>query len=358
VPEKRERRLIQLRLRAWFRRAQRDLPWRHSRDPYSIWVSEVMLQQTQVATVVPYFERFLNAFPNLSALARASVTEVLRLWEGLGYYRRARDLQRAARQLVKHNGGMVPNDPATFGQLPGVGRYTLGAVLSLAFDRKLPIIEANSARVLCRLFGCTDLLQSQPAQRWLWATATALLPDRGIGDFNQALMELGATVCSPRSPRCEQCPLAGPCVARALGNVEQIPLKARPLATTAVCEVAVVLRRRGRLLLVQRPDSGRWAGLWEFPHGQVKPGESLPHAARRMLAEVTGYRAKLGQPLRPVRHSITRFQVTLHGYRAASPRGRFRSYCHPRHAWVLPGELTAYPLSAPQRRLARLLMNE
>src|SRR5579885_1721505 len=272
---------LRRRLLAWFDAARRDLPWRRDRDPYRIWVSEVMLQQTTVAAVVPYFERFLRAFPSLRDLAAAAEQDVLRLWEGLGYYRRARDLHRAARQLVTTHGGTIPDDPEALGELPGLGRYTVGAILSQAFDRRLPVLEANSLRVLCRLFGRADDPRRGPARRWLWQAAEDLLPHRRVGDFNQALMELGALVCTPTAPRCEACPLADDCVARRLGRQDEIPAKAPPPAITEVREAAVVVRRGADVLLAQRPESAsRWANLWEFPHGPVGDRESHEAAAR------------------------------------------------------------------------------
>src|SRR5207253_2981976 len=214
MPSPRLRRAIRDRLLDWFATHQRDLPWRRSRDPYRIWVSEIMLQQTQVATVVPYFERFVQAFTTLACLATAEEHDVLRRWEGLGYYRRARSLHLAARQLASEHGSMVPNDPEVLSELPGMGRYTVGAVLALAFDRPMPILEANSQRVLCRLFGRDEDPRKGTARRRLWELAKSLLPKRRVGDFNQALMELGALVCTPAAPKCSACPLADKCVAQ------------------------------------------------------------------------------------------------------------------------------------------------
>src|SRR5947208_16242543 len=212
-----------------------------------------MLQQTQVATVVPYFERFLQAFPTLGALATADEQEVLRLWEGLGYYRRARDLHRAARHLVAAHGVSFPNDPELLRGVPGMGRYTVNAILSQAFDRRLPILEANSQRVLCRLFGRTEDPQRAPLRGWLWQAAEEILPRKRVGQFNQALMELGALVCTPAAPRCGECPLRTKCHAYRRGLQESIPFRSPPPQAVTVQESAVVLRQGPRVLLVQRP---------------------------------------------------------------------------------------------------------
>ncbi len=351
------RRRVRQRLLAWFETARRDLPWRRGRDPYHIWVSEVMLQQTTVAAVVPYFERFLHAFPTLRDLAAAPEQEVLRLWEGLGYYRRARDLHRAARQLVAAGAGTIPDNPEVLRELPGMGRYTLGAVLSQAFDRRLPILEANSLRVLCRLFGRTDDPRRGPAQRWLWQVAEELLPAKRVGDFNQALMELGALVCTPAAPRCGDCPLAADCVARRLGLQAEIPARAPPATITEVREAAVVVRRGREVLLVQRPESAnRWANLWEFPHGPVGEGEVHEAAALRLARTLTGLEVVLGPELLTLRHAVTRFRITMACFEAESAAGDFRSDFYRQGLWVAPEWLPDYPVSAPQRRLAKALV--
>src|SRR5438034_9649043 len=249
------RRLARLRAKLlnWFDRHRRDLPWRADRDPYRIWVSEVMLQQTTVAAVVPYFDRFLAAFPTVEALAAADEQQVLKLWEGLGYYRRARHLHAAARQLAEHDA--PPDDPAVWAALPGVGRYILGAVLSQAFDRRLPIVEANSLRVLARWFGYRGDPRSGDGQKWLWEMARRVLPAKRVGDFNQALMELGALVCTPAAPQCDACPVAAECVARAKGLQDVIPRKAARPAVTEVREVGLVIRRGPRVWLAARPSN-------------------------------------------------------------------------------------------------------
>lgn len=279
------RRWLRNGLLHWFARHRRDLPWRYTRDPYAIWVSEVMLQQTQVATVVPYFQRFIQAFPSVADLARADEQQVLRLWEGLGYYRRARGLHRAAQILVRDWDGQIPRDPTHLGRLPGFGRYTVGAVLSQAFDLRLPIVEANSERVLCRVFGYPDDPKKTAGRKRLWATAEAILPARRVGEFNQALMELGALVCKPRNPDCGRCPLKARCQARLLGLQESIPFRGEPVEFLHQQEVALVVFQKGKVLLVKRPDDGRWAGLWEFPRTEVKAGELHEQVARDFLPD-------------------------------------------------------------------------
>ncbi len=355
LPPPQVRRRLRRALVAWFARARRTLLWRADRDPYRIWVSEIMLQQTQVATVVPYFARFLDAFPTLTHLAAADEQDVLRLWEGLGYYRRARNLHRAARQVVALHRGRFPDDPAAVQALPGVGRYTANAILSQAFDQRLPILEANSERVLCRLLGVRDEPGGGLTRRWLWRAAEALLPTRRVGDFNQALMELGALVCTPARPRCGECPVAGDCQARALGLQEAIPARPAAKEPVEVQEAAVVVRRGPRVLLVQRPDGGRWSGLWEFPHAPLEGEETHADAARRLLPGLTGVRADLGPELLTLAHGVNHFRIALVCFEAHYRAGAFASAFYRRGLWLFPRALARYPVSAPQRRLARVL---
>jgi A/G-specific adenine glycosylase len=315
-----------------------------------------MLQQTQVATVIPFFQRFLETFPTLADLATAEEEQVLRLWEGLGYYRRARDLHRAARQMVAEHGGQIPQEPAILRTLPGIGRYTMGAILSQAFDQRLPILEANSQRVLCRLFGRREDPRRGPARRWLWEAAEALLPTQRVGAFNQALMELGALVCTPAAPQCCTCPVAGLCTARRLGVQEQIPDRAQPPDPITIQEAAAIVYRRKRVLLVQRPPEGRWAGLWEFPHAPLEKGQTHEEAAAHLLLRLTGVKAEIEREILTLRHSVTHHRITLVCFAARYREGKFQSTFYRQGRWVLPNDLPAFPVSAPQRKVAQQLV--
>jgi A/G-specific adenine glycosylase len=315
-----------------------------------------MLQQTQVASVIGYFRRFLEVFPTLDSLAAADEQKVLKLWEGLGYYRRARDLHRAARLLRERHGGEIPDDPDALRALPGFGRYTVGAVLSQAYDRRLPILEANSLRLLCRFFGVREDPRASGTQRLLWHLAETILPRTEVGDFNQALMELGALVCIPAGPKCDACPIARHCAARLAGLQEVIPLKPAPPAVEEIREAAVVVRRGRKVFLAQRPPEGRWANMWEFPHGEVNG--DLDASAAHLLRESTGLDAVIGTELLTVRHGLTRFRITLVGVEAQYRGGTFRPGVYAHGIWTDPEKLADYPISSPQRRLAEALRGQ
>ncbi len=344
------------KLLSWFRRRRRDLPWRRTRDPYAIWVSEVMLQQTQVATVVPFFERFLARFPTIESLARAREQDVLRFWEGLGYYRRARNLHHAAKIVLRDHGGRFPRDAESARRLPGLGKYSVGAVLSQAYDLRLPIVEANSRRVLCRFFGFRGDPRQGPGQRWLWDIAERVLPARRAGDFNQALMELGALVCLPNAPRCSSCPLEQSCRARRFGLQEGIPPKAKLPTLIDIDEMAFIVQRGCRFLVVQRPPSAtRWPGLWEFPHC-VAPEVISAKAAARLLYELTGLHAGVTGAGAVIYHALTRHRFRMTCFMAKFVSGTFQSDFYRAGRWVQPRQLRQLPLSAPQRRLAQSVL--
>jgi A/G-specific adenine glycosylase len=315
-----------------------------------------MLQQTQVAMVIPYFERFISQFPTVTDLAAAQLQQVLRAWEGLGYYRRARDLLAAAKLIVAQHNGRIPADVAGLRRLPGFGRYTAGAVLSQAFDQRLPIVEANSRRVICRLLGYREAPQSGAGARWLWQAAEALLPERNSGNFNQALMELGALVCTPAAPRCGACPLGKACVARRLGLQAEIPVKAGKPQTVFVEEVAVAARRGERLLLVQRPPQGRWAGMWEFPHTVLLHGETHELAAKRLLSAHLGIRCKIGGALITLQHQLTHHRIRMLCLEGRYRSGRIRVGSYSQARWLEAHLLANLPVSAPQRRLAKAIV--
>ncbi len=346
------------RLRAWYVRHARDLPWRHTRDPYRIWVSEVMLQQTQVATVQSYFQRFTAAFPSIAALAEAREQDVLRLWEGLGYYRRARQLHQAAGILVERHSGRFPRDMEAVRRLPGIGRYTAGAILSIAFDVRLPILEANTLRLFSRLLAYDGDPTSAAGNRLLWAMAEAVLPPRAVGRFNQALMELGSEVCSPRLPQCVRCPVASLCRACAQGVQTRIPRPKTKRAAEERHEAALLVRRRGRVLLLRCQEGQRWAGLWDFPRFLVE--SEHPAAIDRELCESlhkeTGVVASLGRHLTTLKHGVTRFRITLDCYEAQYVSGADSQLDPARMRWVTPGELADYPLCTTGRKLSRLAM--
>ncbi len=299
-------------LHAWYREQARELPWRQTRDPYAIWVSEVMLQQTQVQTVIPYYRAFLAAFPDPAALAAASEEEVLRVWEGLGYYRRALNLRAAARALVAERAGELPRTLAELRALPGVGAYTAAAIASIAFGLDAATVDGNVRRVLCRLVALAEDPRRPPFAAALDELAAALLPAGEAEIHNQAMMELGARVCTPRAPACAACPLAAPCLGRASGDPARLPARPRRRELPHH-EVAIgIVRRRGRYLVDQRPYDGLLGGLWEFPGGKLEPGESVEQALARELDEELGLAVEIEAALEPVEHAYSHFSVTLH----------------------------------------------
>lgn len=352
-------------LTRWFAGSKRDLPWRRTADLYSIWVSEVMLQQTQVATVIPYFERFLARFPTPQSLAEAEEAEVLRLWEGLGYYRRARQLHSAAKQIVAEHGGVFPQTFAEVCSLPGVGRYTAGAVLSIGLDQQLPILEANSVRVLARLSGYAGPTTSTAGQKHLWRIAEAVLPVRNCGAFNQALMELGSAICTPKNPVCDECPVRTWCRAQALDAQDRIPAPKPRIKFEEVLEAAAVVRRNDAVLVRQCQPGERWAGLWDFPRfrllASAESDEAVKAELARKLAEA-GLKAEVGDRLTTIKHGVTRFRITLAVYVVASakwPRSDFSKAASPLQdgsgRWLPVSELATLPLSVTGRKIARLL---
>jgi A/G-specific adenine glycosylase len=348
------KRRFRRRLLSWFRRHARDLPWRETRDPYHIWISEIMLQQTQVVTVIGYFHRFLQAFPTIADLACADEDRVLRLWEGLGYYRRARQLHKAAKIIVDEHEGLFPRDIETIRSLPGIGRYTAGAIASIAWDARQPILEANTTRVLARLVAYRDDPTRTAGQKLLWELAESLLPRKNAGAFNQALMELGSEVCAPRQPLCDQCPIEDLCPTNAMGLQDSIPAPKKKTAYEDITEAAVVVRRRDKALLRRCGDDERWSGLWDFPRFRIvaSQGEALHRELEAKVAELTGLVVKTGRKFATIRHGVTRFRITLFCHEARCVRGRLRGE---NMSWVKPEQLWDYPLSVTGRKISELL---
>jgi len=343
------------RILAWYDQAARRMPWRGHPDPYAVWVSEIMLQQTRVETVIPYFERWMMRFPSIAALAEASEQEVLATWEGLGYYSRARNLHKAARVLVDKFAGTLPSDPAALRRLPGIGRYTAGAIASMAFGLDVPTLDGNIRRVLARLFDVSQPADAPAGEKLLWALAEEYLPAGRAGDFNQALMDLGATVCLPRHPTCLICPLSSLCRARELGIQEQRPVLKPRVEVPHYTVTAAVLQRAGTVLLARRPSEGLLGGMWEFPGGKVEAGESLEDCLKREMREELGVQVRVGQAFGVYRHAYTHFRITLHAFRCELVKGRPHPLQAAGLAWVAPADLGNYPMGKVDRLIARRL---
>jgi A/G-specific adenine glycosylase len=356
---------MQARLMAWYTEARRDLPWRANRDAYRILVSEMMLVQTTVTAVIPYFERFLNQFPDAGSLAAAAESDVLKAWEGLGYYRRARQLQAAAQTIVREHGGAIPDDPTLVRALPGVGRYIAGAILSFAFDRPEPIVEANSQRVLARLLAISENLKTASTLDRLWQAAARLVPATGAGIFNQALMELGALVCTPREPACLVCPLLTLCEARRLGLQDRLPIVTRRPKPLAVTEACAIVTSAGGILIVQRARGGLWEQFWEFPTihlaGVDPAGRSFgePVDLAEGVRRLTGIVVRPGPPVKSVLYSVTKHRVNLIAHLAQAPAATPRPGPGLVDArWAEPAALGQYTFSSPSRRLIAWINHE
>jgi len=350
------RRLPVNKLLRWAEKHLRDLPWRiEPRDPYRVWISEMMLQQTQVATVIPYFRRFTERFPTVQALAAAPLDDVLKLWEGLGYYARARNLHHAARKVVAEFDGRLPDTVEELCKLPGIGRYTAGAIASIAFGRDEPVVDGNVKRVLCRVYAIRGDARRPAIQKKLWALAATNLPKGKAGRWNEAMMELGATVCLPRSPRCDKCPLARVCRARELGIQEKLPTKATPKRSPHYDVTAAVIRKRGRVLIAQRPVGGMLGGLWEFPGGKRERGEWLEECLRREIKEELGVEIEVGQPVTQVKHAYTHFRITLHAFECRLVNGRPRAIQVADWRWVRFDELDDFAFAVTDRKIIQAL---
>jgi A/G-specific adenine glycosylase len=342
-------------LLGWFARARRDLPWRRTRDPYAIWISEILLQQTRVAAVEPYYLRFLRRFPDVGALARARLGSVLKLWEGLGYYSRARNLHAAAKIILRDFGGRLPETAKELQTLPGVGRYTAGAIASIAFARDEPVLDGNVERVLCRAFRIHQPPKAPATRKELWSLAEMLPPPGQAGDFNQALMELGALVCLPRTPRCDACPLRGRCGARRAGEESRLPVRKKKKALPHHTIVAAVIRKGGRILIDRRKPDGLLGGLWEFPGGKARRDETLPAALRREVREEVDIGIRVGREIAVVRHAYSHFRITMHVFDCRWRSGQAKAIGCADVKWVFPSQLRRFAFPRANHNILDLL---
>lgn len=342
-------------LLTWYRGNRADWPWRYDPSPYHVWLSEVMLQQTQVATALPYYRRFIRAFPTIEALAAAPLDDVLKLWEGLGYYSRARNLQRAACVIVSEHSGELPSAVGDLLKLPGIGRYTAGAIASIAFGHAAPVLDGNVIRVFTRLLDMDDDISQSATREKLWRIAADWLPAHDPGDHNQALMELGQRVCRPRNPLCAACPIQACCRARAAGTQDQRPRRAKGGPKPHFDVTAGLIRdEAGRLLIAQRPLDGLLGGLWEFPGGKVEAGESLVDCLRRELREELAIEVAVGELFAVVDHAFTHFKITLHAFECRY-LGALPPYDEPQAlgardwAWAAEARLARYSFGKANR---------
>jgi len=344
----------------WYATEARDLPWRRTKDPYAILVSEILLQQTRVETAIPYYERFLRAFPTVTALAEARIDDVLKLWEGLGYYRRAHHLQRAVREMVRLHDARVPAGLAALRALPGIGPYTAAAVASIAFDVDTPVLDGNVVRVLSRAFRVPGDPARARTRRALEERARALVPPGRAGEMNQALMDLGARICVPRAPRCAACPIAEECAAHDHGDEQRFPERSakRPAPHRDVVAGVVWARGRSRVLLAQRKVGDLLGGLWEFPGGTVEAGETLAGALERELDEELGIRVAVGEHLVTVHHAFTHFRMALHVLHCRHTAGRPQTHGCAAFAWVEVERILDYALSVADQKVAAILLAE
>ncbi|MBV6394680.1 MAG: Adenine DNA glycosylase [Anaerolineales bacterium] len=343
---------IASKLLKWYSKNARVMPWRGHTDPYAVWVSEIMLQQTRVETVIPYFKRWMDTFPSVRALAKATEQSVLNAWEGLGYYSRARNLRKAAQMIVDEYSGKLPHAVDELRKLPGIGRYTAGAIASIAFGLDEPLLDANLRRVYTRLFNVNIPADSTEGERLLWNLAAKNLPKGKAGDFNQAMMDLGATICLPKNPRCLICPLMGECEAQKLGVQEQRPVLKPKTDVPHVVHAAAAIRQRGRVLLAKRPSKGLLGGMWEFPNGEVA-GDPQKGLVKTLRA---GYGLKLRSDgmLTTVQHAYSHFRVTVHAFHCelieTPKKGNLK--------WVKISELDNLPMGKTDRQIARRLCDE
>lgn len=337
----------------WYEAEKRDLPWRRTRDPYAIWVSEVMLQQTRVETVIPYWERFMASFPTIEALAEAPEANVLKHWEGLGYYSRVRNLQKAAQVVKERHQGIVPDTLDEMRALPGVGPYTAGAVQSIAYDREVPAVDGNVFRVLSRLYLIEDDIMKPKTRKVFEDLAEFLIPSGRAASFNQGLMELGARVCIPKNPRCGTCPVQPYCQAFAEGVQEDLPVKEKKKPPRPIDMTAALLRDGETVLIRRRPETGLLAGLWEFPGGERVEGQSLEASLIHQLREALGIEVEPEQLFAQVEHTFSHLRWNMRVYECALRSGTVRESDEIR--WVRMQDLDMYTFPVAHQKVVKQL---
>ncbi len=348
----------QKKLLSWFQKHQRDLPWRIRRTPYSTWISEMMLQQTQVQQVEPYFRRFINRFPSIKSLAKASSQDVLKAWEGMGYYRRAGNLHQAAKLMVSRFKGKIPADFQELLTLPGIGRSTAGAILSLAYGQPFPVLDGNIRRVLIRFFYITKDLQKTDTINQLWNISQHIIPQRNAGLFNEALMELGALLCRPKDPDCTLCPLKKGCRGFHSGRQASLPVKKPRKRIPHFDVTAAVIQNQKKILITQRPEKGLLGGLWEFPGGKKELQESLKHCLKREIKEELNIEIKVGERFIQVRHAYTHFRITLHCFFCRKLKGRITPIGVKDYRWVYLDELDRFPFPRADQKVIEYLKKQ
>jgi len=342
----------------WYDQNKREMPWRDCDDPYKIWVSEIMLQQTRVDQATPYFNRFMEHFPNVNDLAKADQQEVLKVWEGLGYYSRARHLHAASKLVVQEFEGNVPDNWDDITELKGVGPYTASAVLSIAFQKKHAVVDGNVIRVLSRYLGIEDDVRSTFTKNAIQDAADELISEERPGDFNQAVMELGATVCTPSNPNCGECPIQGNCVAYKTAKTEEIPYKSsakkRPHHQIGV---GIVMNEDEEVLIALRPDDAMLGGMWEFPGGKQEEGENIKDTVKRELKEELDIDISITKPFMKLDHAYSHFKITLHAYLCELANGKPKPKSSQEIRWIAINELSDYPFPKANRKLTEKLMN-
>lgn len=334
------------------------MPWRDCGDPYKIWLSEIMLQQTRVDQATPYFERFVDHYPSVNALAEADQQDVLKVWEGLGYYSRARNLHAAAQLVVDDFDGRVPDSWDDITKLKGVGPYTASAVLSIAFQKKYAVVDGNVIRVLSRYHGIDEDVRSTKTKNGIQEHADELISEERPGDFNQALMELGATICTPSNPDCGSCPLQDGCVAYKTARTEELPYKSKKKKRPHhQIGVGIVRNQKDQVLIALRPDDAMLGGLWEFPGGKQESGETFPDTVKRELHEELDITVSIIKPFMKLDHAYSHFKITLHAYLCELEEGKPEPRTSQEIRWIAIDELTEYPFPKANRRLTEKLMN-